>query len=70
MGSSLDAFRAGYHPKNSPTAAANANPPNTAIGEIRVGQDASADSILDATIPSATPASPPTMLSSADSTRN
>jgi hypothetical protein len=36
MGSSLDALRAGYHPKNSPTAAAKANPPNTATGEIGV----------------------------------
>ena len=70
MGSSIEALRAGYHPKNRPTAAAKANPPITAVGEMSVGQPASADSTFDATIPRAVPASPPTMLSSADSTRN
>ena len=60
-------MRAGYHPKNKPTAAAKANPPITAVGEMSVGQPASADSTFDATIPSAAPASPPRMLSSADS---
>ena len=70
MGSSIEALRAGYHPKNTPTAAAKGNPPITAVGEMSVGQPASADSTFDATIPSAAPASPPTTLSSADSTRN
>jgi hypothetical protein len=61
MGSSIEALRAGYYPKNRPTAAAKANPPITAVGEISVGQPASADSTFDATIPRAVPASPPTM---------
>ena len=70
IGSNIDALRAGYNPKNTPTAAANKNPPTTDTGEITVGQLASIDSTFDATIPKTAPASPPMMLSSADSTRN
>ena len=58
-GSSRLARRAGYQPKNTPTAAAKTKPPTTEGTETSVGQCASADSTFEVTIPSAMPATPP-----------
>ena len=70
MGSRRAAWRAGYHPKKMPTAAATPKDTVTADADVEVDQRSSCEIESEATNPSAMPTRPPARLSITASVRN
>ena len=70
MGSRLEAFFAGYQPKNTPVIVHTANDSTIEYRVTTTGQWAKADTLQAAKHPNITPMIPPVMLMMIDSIRN